>query len=424
MRTSLLAALLSLLGVETAFGQAVLAPATEDAPALAPGPYARQGASNLPPPRQPPQSFDDAPASNVGALGREWQGMEYLLWWTRSTRMPAVATANTASTSAVLPNSATTILAGGGNELEGRDHSGGRFTLGVALDSSQTLGLEGNYFFLGTRTNSVGASSPGTLGSAALGVPYFDVSSATEQAQTVAFPGFARGTVTVDASSRVQGAELNAVFNFLGNGTVYLDGLVGFRYLEVDEGLQIAYLSDRFQTPSGAVGMSVGAADQFDGHNRFFGGQVGLRGELRKGRFFLGVMGKIALGDTVEVVRINGVSATARAGAREVLQRGGTLALPTNSGRFTRDMFGVVPEGSVRVGVVLRDRTRLFVGYNFLYLSELARPGDQIDRNVNATQLPLGTRGGTLFGAPAPRFSFNGSDFWAQGLVLGVEYRY
>src|SRR5262249_39230828 len=99
-------------------------------------------------------------------------------------------------------------------------------------------------------------------------------------------------------------------------------------------------------------------------------------------------------------------------------------ALATNSGRFTRGAFAVAPEVSVRLGVEIFGRARLFVGYNFLYLSEVARPGDQIDRNVNPTGMPLSTRSGFFFGPPLPAFAFQSADFWAQGLMFGLEYRY
>jgi hypothetical protein len=61
-----------------------------------------------------------------------------------------------------------------------------------------------------------------------------------------------------------------------------------------------------------------------------------------------------------QVVRINGVtwnSGTAKAA--------GLLAQPSNSGRHSRDVFGLVPEAILRVGVDVSGGGRLFVGYNF-----------------------------------------------------------
>jgi hypothetical protein len=369
-----------------------------------------------------PESFDQPPPGG-GPLASEWQQFEYLLWWIRDTRLPPLITANRSGTIPVLNDPGTTVVVGN-SEMRNLDHSGGRFTVGFALDSARTIGVEGNYFFLGSRTTTVGTGSNGAAGTPALGIPYHDVTTGTQQVQLVAFPNFARGSVTVSDSARLQGTEINGVVNLGWNSWFQADGLLGFRYFEVDEGLQLAYSSDRFRS-SGAPGLRLGAADQFDGHNRFYGGQLGLRLDFRKGLFFLNLTGKLGLGDTYEVVRINGVSSYAPPGQPIQLFQGGTLAVASNSGRHTRDAFAVLPEGTVRVGVLLPENVRLFLGYNFLYLSQLARPANQIDLRANPAQIPLSTRMGLPFFGPAlPQFVFHGSDFWAQGLLVGVEYRY
>ena len=69
-------------------------------------------------------------------------------------------------------------------------------------------------------------------------------------------------------------------------------------------------------------------------------------------------------------------------------------------------------------------------GYSLLYLSQVARPGDQIDAsgqaagstnvNVNPSQLS----GGDLTGVPSPQHRFITTDFWAQGLSFGLDYRF
>jgi hypothetical protein len=48
------------------------------------------------------------------------------------------------------------------------------------------------------------------------------------------------------------------------------------------------------------------------------------------------------------------------------------------------------------------------------------RPGDQIDFDLNLSQLaPDG-----LAGNPRPRFPGIASDFWAQGFNLGLDWRF
>ena len=56
----------------------------------------------------------------------------------------------------------------------------------------------------------------------------------------------------------------------------------------------------------------------------------------------------------------------------------------------------------------------------------MVRPGEQIDRVLDETQIPNFDPPGTI--APAgqnrPAVLFRQSDFWAQGMNLGLEFRY
>jgi hypothetical protein len=86
----------------------------------------------------------------------------------------------------------------------------------------------------------------------------------------------------------------------------------------------------------------------------------------------------------------------------------------------------VVPQVDVAAGCHLANCARLFVGYSFLYLSDVARPGEQIDRGINPVQAPTitGLPNAPLVGPARPAPLFNHADFWAQGLNFGVELRY
>ena len=55
-------------------------------------------------------------------------------------------------------------------------------------------------------------------------------------------------------------------------------------------------------------------------------------------------------------------------------------------------------------------------------MSDVMRPGDQIDRNVSASQLPVvGQAGGT---GTRPTFTFRTSDLWVTGVNFGFEFRF
>ena len=81
----------------------------------------------------------------------------------------------------------------------------------------------------------------------------------------------------------------------------------------------------------------------------------------------------------------------------------------------------MVPEFILQLGVDVTSHWRVFVGYNFLYLSDVIRPGNQIDRTVNLAQL---TGLGLLGGPARPTPVFNHNDFWAQGINFGAAYRW
>jgi hypothetical protein len=59
-----------------------------------------------------------------------------------------------------------------------------------------------------------------------------------------------------------------------------------------------------------------------------------------------------------------------------------------------------------------------------LYLSDLVRPGDQIDRTLNPIQIASLNSGAAFSGADRPRVPFARSEFWTQGLIVGLETRY
>jgi hypothetical protein len=132
------------------------------------------------------------------------------------------------------------------------------------------------------------------------------------------------------------------------------------------------------------------------------------------------VTGKLALGTTDQTATINGE--TRFNGMPPVA--GGFLALPgANIGRFSREMFTIVPELGLTLHYQLTDCVRVFVGYNVLCWSNVARAGDQVDLRVNTNRVPS-LQGTTTAVTPGPMHTFTGTGFYAQGVNLGLEIRY
>ncbi len=457
MRKGFLASLATLCtGAGLAFGQLPSTPtpiavAGGDTPQAAPKAAAKAAPapatpSLLPAPAAPTVLNDSCAGGNCGGesgicgpAGRVWASAEYLYWWFKDQHVPALVTAGSESdtTPGALGQPGTSVLVGGDLDSEGR--SGARFTVGFWLNECQTSGIEANYFLLGSRTNNIILGSSGAAGSPVIARPFFDVLGNTEDAtmpgtpfqnaELVAFPGVAAGTVTVRSSSRMQGAEVNGLCNLCCCGSCdgyRVDLVYGFRWVELDEGLGISEsIAVSPEVPPAFFGGStIGVADTFGTRNNFYGGQVGVRGEVRRDKFFVNGRTLVALGGTHQEVTIAGNTVVSTPGATPTHSAGGLLALPTNIGHYSRNEFSFIPEIGVNVGYQVTDHLRAYVGYTFLYWSDVVRPGDVIDTALNVTQVPTSTLAGPLVGPARPAFQFKDSDFWAQGINFGIEVRY
>ena len=63
---------------------------------------------------------------------------------------------------------------------------------------------------------------------------------------------------------------------------------------------------------------------------------------------------------------------------------------------------------------------RFTIGYRFLYVSDVIRPGDQVSRVVNPRLVPTSPLFTGSGGPAVPQPNFQSTDFWAQGLTLGL----
>ena len=369
-----------------------------------------------------------------GPPGRVWISAEYLLWWFKNDHIPPLVTLGTPESFGILGEPGTTVDFGGG-AIEHPLHHGGRFTVGAWLNECQTKGIEADYFFLGRNTENFTTGSTGAPGTAVIARPFFDVFTGTPSSEIVAFPGVATGNINVAHRQSLQGAEVNGICNLCCCGECddcggyhgrRIDLLAGFRWLNLQEDLTIRE-NVTITDPAlvGIFGFShASVVDQFITQNNFYGGQIGLRGEWWRGRLFVNARGTLALGDTEQHVRISGSTVLTLPDGTVVTRPGGLLALPSNIGSFHHDDFSVVPELRINVGYQVTDHLRAFIGYTFLYWTEVVRPGEQVNLNVNSTQIPTSLEFGPLVGPAQPSFSFHHSDFWAQGLNLGAEFRF
>jgi hypothetical protein len=394
-------------------------------------------------PGPPSGVLDDHGAGNgvCGPGGCFWVSAEYLLWWIRGMPLPPLVTTGPASPTTPSPGAIGTpgtVVLFGGNDVDSGAFSGARFTAGFWLNGCHTVGIEGSYFFLGSRSNDFTTSSSGAAGSQVLARPFFDVSNGMENSELDAFPGLASGFKIVHSSSALQGAEANMICNLCcicndccnpcapAHG-YRVDLISGLSYLDLKQKLFIGETSQVFPGATGTAldGSTISAFDQFDTRNQFYGAQIGARAEVWRNRVFANITCTVALGDTHQEVDINGSTAITFPGGATTILPGDLLAQPSNIGHYARDQFSVVPELGVNVGYQLTRNLGLFMGYTIIYWSNVELPGDAIDTRVNSTRVPTAPFFGIAPSGPlAPLFSFHNSDFWAQGLNFGLQLRF
>ena len=170
------------------------------------------------------------------------------------------------------------------------------------------------------------------------------------------------------------------------------------------------------------MGNQTSYFDAFGVRNGFDGAQVGLTSELHYGPFYLSALAKVGLGGLHESAQINGGTTISANGATSSYT-GGVLAQQTNSGTHERDRLAYLCEGRIDVGWRPANWLRVFVGYDFLFVSGVARASGLID-GVDSRVVPQLHPTGTSTVATYPAFSWGSNGFWVQGLETGLELRW
>jgi hypothetical protein len=391
-----------------------------------------------------PVVYETAPGMTLGQTPVNphfYARAEYLLWWTNGYHLPILVTTGPATQPEDVRGALGvpgTVPLYGGNSTNIGPQSGGRFSGMYSLDPCGNCGIEGNYFFLGRKNDNFAADSSQYP---VLARPFFNVNTGMNDRELTATPGTQpgdlfklRGSVKVNNFSDLQGAELNLRNLICCDCRYAVYGFAGFRWLDLHEALSITENVVSVAAVPGFTiftpGNQIIVNDTFNTRNRFYGGQLGVDGEYRTGRWFIGGRAQIALGVTNETVDISGFqSVTTLAGQRQTFT-GGLLALPSNIGQSTVNRFSAVPQVGLKIGYNVTENLRIFAGYEFLYWSNVLRPGDQVDTTLNVSQIPNfnTTPPNPAFAPPSnvvrPIVPLTSSNYFAHGITAGLEWRY
>jgi hypothetical protein len=363
-----------------------------------------------------------------------WANAEYLLWWVKSgpVNTQLVTTGSLADQfPGALGQPNTRVLFGTDNRFDYEDTSGARFSIGYWFDRQGSVGIEGTGFVMEQRSSHNRFSSNGS-GSPPIGTSFFNTAMGREDWNDLAAPLLFVGYSDVTSTTQLYGGEANIVVNLYRSECWNIDLLGGFRYVGLDESVTI---SDATTSAPGVFVFYNNTAlpppaitavnDSFRTHNHFYGGQAGARVDYKFGNTFVQVTGKIAMGDMNEEVDVSGTSAllVGPVGPVSTIARG-IFANAANQGRQEKDTFAVIPEVEVKLGYQFTPHLSANVGYTFMYISDVARPGQQIDHFVNPNTTPTFAEFNQPGGGAFPRSIFNSTDYWAHGLSFGMEVKY
>ena len=244
-----------------------------------------------------------------------WASSEYLHFWPKATPLPIpLATTGNPGTAAAagLPLGAlgtpgTAIL--NPDYLDYGPMSGGRVSAGW-IDSEGFLGLEASGFLMESRSaSSLVQSGPGGM---PLSVPILSPVTELQSALDLALPGVSQGGVLAGSTVSLWGSEVNGMLGIYHDTWLNVYGLLGFRYIDLSERLDITSFSTApFADPTAGLPAPAPAVlaafnDQFATRNQMYLGQAGFQGEAKFGGFFCDFALTAAMGQNHETLLIDG----------------------------------------------------------------------------------------------------------------------
>ncbi len=375
----------------------------------------------------------------------------------------------------------------GNNTVQFGDQPGMRFNLGYWLDSDECFGIDASYFRMWKRTNNfynsaanpnqgigTGFADQEVIDLGVIGAAGGQAGSAAPTTVGLSVPVFVAASTQTSLlgtiSNETWGMDYNARCRVCYFGCLTLDLLGGFRYLDVDERLNASQniiltaanvpaapafpvqsvvqgvvagsiattLNNGISLPASASFMGT-TTDFIDAHNRFYGAQFGASFDWRvAGALYVNGFTKIAVGDMRETFNLRGFTSQIVPDAARpnnpgiATTPGGSFVGPLDNNTERHfDRVCLVPQVNLNVGYEITDNIRVHVGYDYIYISAMARPVDQLTRSFSTTALSLGNNTGSLLNNNtqsinifAPGFKVHNDQSWIYGINMGVDILY
>ncbi len=342
-----------------------------------------------------------------------WMSAEVLLWFTEALDTPPLVTNSALGVLPVWQANGVTTAFGGANGIENGLIPGLRIEGGRWLDDCQNIGIGGRFFgFIeDEQYNQV------SDGSFSIGVPFFNANPGVtaEDAYLVAYTAagpvpVSSGSVSARSDLDLLGSDGSLRMLLAKSANSRFDLIGGYSYHRIKNSLTLTTQSTNLFTgdliPDGTV---FDTLDVFETNNEFHGGHVGLLGSVACRGLTLSSLAKVSFGNMRQTGYIFGETADTFGGNTN-LNAGGIFARTSNIGTYTADAFAFIPEIGIKMGYDVRDNVKLTAGYTFLYYSNVALAGDQMDRAIDLA--------GTV---ARPAANFVDSSLWVQGIDLGLN---
>jgi hypothetical protein len=340
---------------------------------------------------------------------RLWFGAEYLLWRIHD---------GSPSDLAML------FAATGVNGSTGLDssnaRSGFRVTGGVWFDDTHCCGLEASAFFMDQKRSFSSFSTQDAFQAGIGNIPSRIVTNLPVDTGSDLDPGDLLTSITTGTSYfRLWGAEANFRRTVWWIGGLSVDILAGFRNMNLDETVTLAgdftfsepNPDEAVPGPEDGRTVHMSTVDTIQGHNQFYGGQVGASCTWHCYRLTVDALAKFAVGGTAQQITAGGqtfqdaglieptVGAALVPRPATVLPGGILSSTPLTTTNRTR--VSVMPELRASLGYQVTNNINAFVGYNFIWWTNVAIPADQSSTSTNGSR-----------------------DIWFQGLDFGVLVKF
>lgn len=358
---------------------------------------------------------------------RFWVATEYVHTWQNAT----TATPDLVDQVTVAPNSSTVTPMYNQKRVAFGDGNAVRLTLGGWIDRDEKFGAELSGFYTPrqTETDSITGTPNGPILTAPFGAsPLNGVTAGKSQIGGPIGSTGVQGYASFTSTTESYGGEGNLLAHLLTyhhgpDFSVDASGLGGFRYFGV---------ADQFQESIGreslppALGNNFSGTDSYQTQSNFYGADFGGRVRVGYEGLFAELTPKLGLGVTDESVDVSGTSSASSGGTPlPALNPGGFLAIGNKLGDRSTDKFAVLPQLTLKVGYDLTKQVEVFVGYDVLYLSQVARASGQVSNQVGASTSPFAAFGGIPGGADnSPPPAISSTSFLQQGVSAGLSAKF